>query len=271
MRGLVGTGIDQLTVALAGLLAVIALMTLVWVGSVIRRDVSLVDRFWGPAFIMLGTAYAFASPTYSSRSSLILTLVTIWGVRLAYHITKRNWGKGEDYRYVAMRGRGGPWFPLKSLVTIFWFQAFLAWVVGAPLLAVTTATQPMGLTILDGLGTVCWIIGFLFEVVGDMQLKRFKADPASKGKVMDRGLWRYTRHPNYFGEFVMAWSYWIIALAAGGWWSFVGPATISVLLLRVSGVTLVEKKLTSSREGYAEYVARTSAFFPRPPKKTPRG
>jgi len=256
----------DLSAYLWGLAAVAVLMGLVWVVSLIRKDASIVDPVWSLAFITLGTAYRFASDTdYGARPAIVLGLLFVWGVRLSAYLFWRNAGKGEDYRYQAMRERQGPNFPVKSLFTVFWFQAILAWIVSLPLLAAVDGGSAVG--IFDYLGLVFWVVGIVFEAVGDFQLARFKADPANQGKVLDRGVWRFTRHPNYFGDFMVWWGFYLFGLGAGGWWAFPGPLLMSVLLMRVSGAALLEKKLTKTREGYEEYVRSTNVFFPGPKKK----
>lgn len=257
---------------LAGLGAVLALMTAVWVASVVRRDASLVDRVWGLAFVVAAWTYAALGDGDPARTALALTLVTVWGLRLSAYVTWRNWGEGEDKRYQAMRQRGSVSFAARSLVTIFWNQAVIAWLVSLPLLAATTRPSPDGLVWLDWLGLAVWAVGLVFEAGGDWQLSRFLADPANRGTVMDRGLWRYTRHPNYFGDATVWWGYFLVAAATGAWWAVAGSALMTVLIVKVSGVALTDKQMEkSSREGYAEYVRRTNAFFPGPPRKAPRG
>jgi steroid 5-alpha reductase family enzyme len=252
---------------LGGLGGVLGLMTLMWVVSVVRRDASLVDRVWGLAFVVLAATYAALGDGAAPRVVLLLALVTVWGLRLSGYITWRNWGEGEDKRYQAMRRRAGGSFPVRSLVTVFWLQALLAWLISLPLLAAATAPDPPGLGWLDYLGAAVWLVGFLFEAVGDAQLQRFLADPANRGKVMDRGLWRYTRHPNYFGDTTLWWGYFLIALATGAWWAAAGSALMTLFIVKVSGVALTERNMgESSREGHEEYVRRTNAFIPGPPK-----
>jgi steroid 5-alpha reductase family enzyme len=191
-----------------------------------------------------------------------LVLVGVWALRLALHLTVRNWAHAEDRRYAAIRARNEPLFWLKSVYLVFGLQVVLAWVISVPLAAAMGGTAPLG--ILDALGVMLWSIGFVFEACGDWQLARFKADPANAGQVMDRGLWRYTRHPNYFGDFCVWWGLYLLSLAAGAWWSALGPLLMSVLLLRVSGVTLLERDIVARRPGYGRYVSRTNAFFPGP-------
>jgi steroid 5-alpha reductase family enzyme len=253
-------------VALWGLAAVEAMMVVVWVGSLAQRDASLVDRFWGPAFVLLAWVYALVGDGDPARETLLLVLVTIWGLRLGGFITWRNWGEGEDPRYAAMRERDPEGFPRRSLVTVFLLQGLLAWIIAAPLFAVATDATPAGLTWVDLLAIPVWLVGFVFEAGGDWQLERFKADPANRGKVMDRGLWRYTRHPNYFGDTVQWAAYGLLGLAVGAWWSLVGPIAMTALIVRVSGVALTDRNMSkgSKREGYEEYVRRTNAFIPGP-------
>jgi steroid 5-alpha reductase family enzyme len=253
---------------LIGLGVVLALMTVVWLVSVLRRDASLVDRVWGLSFVALAATYASFGDGAGPRTTLLLVLVSVWGFRLSGYITWRNWGDGEDKRYQAMRRRSRGSFAARSLVTVFWLQALLAWLISLPLLAAATAPEPPGLGWLDYLGAVVWLVGFLFEAVGDAQLQRFLADPANRGKVMDRGLWRYTRHPNYFGDTTLWWGYFLIALATGAWWAALGSATMTLFIVKVSGVALTERNMgKSSREGHEEYVRRTNAFIPGPPKR----
>ncbi len=257
----------------AGLLAaeaglVLALVTALWGVSVALKDTSIVDVFWGSGFVAVAWAAYLLGDGSADRRLLLALLVTVWGLRLTAYLAHRNLGKGEDYRYAAMRRRHGERWPLRSLVVVFWLQGALMWVVSLPVQVAMNDPTPTGLGPLDWIGTAVWAVGLTFEAVGDRQLARFKADPANRGKVMDRGLWRYTRHPNYFGDFCVWWGIWLVALATGSaWWTLVGPVVMSVLLIRVSGAALLERSLTKRREGYADYVARTSAFFPRPPRR----
>jgi steroid 5-alpha reductase family enzyme len=251
---------------LAGLATGSVLMVVTWVASVVQKDASLVDRVWGLAFVVLAWTYAAGAGLWDARTWLVLALVTVWGVRLSVFITWRNWGHGEDARYAAMRAKRPDTFTNRSLVTVFLLQAVLAWLISVPLLGATTiAGGPLGL--LDAVAVAVWTVGFVFEAGGDAQLSRFLADPANRGKVMDRGLWRYTRHPNYFGDTVVWWSYLLLALAVGAWWGAFGTVMMSLLIVKVSGVALTEKRMGregKQREGHAEYVRRTNAFFPGP-------
>lgn len=244
----------------------LGLFTVIWMVSVIRRDASIVDMFWGPGFMVVAVVYAVLGHAHTPRAMLTLVLVAVWGLRLAVYIGWRGRGRGEDYRYREMREKAGKLFPWLSLVSVFWLQAAILWVVSWPLAAATRGEIPSGLTWLDGLGTLLWVVGFIFEAGGDLQLARFKADPANRGRVLDAGFWRYTRHPNYFGDACVWWGLTLIALAAGGpLWVLVSPVLMTFLLMRVSGVTLLEKNLQRTKPAYRDYVRRTSAFFPWPP------
>jgi steroid 5-alpha reductase family enzyme len=257
----------ELDAYLWGLAALLLLTSLVWIGSLVMKNASIIDLFWSLTFILAAVVYgATTDAPDGTRTRLILLLVTVWGLRLAGYLTWRNWGEAEDYRYQAMRRRGGPSWPYKNLVTVFWVQGILAWLVSAPLLAAVDGSR--GLGVLDALGVLAWAVGLFFEAVGDWQLAFFKRNPANEGKVLDQGLWRLTRHPNYFGDFMVWWGFFLIAASAGGWWSIFGPLVMSVLLMRVSGVTLLERKLQRSRSGYEDYIRTTNAFFPGPKNRS---
>ena len=233
-----------------------------WLLSVQRNNVSFVDSLWSLFFLVAAGVFALSLETLSLRGSLVLTLVTIWSLRLSLHITVRNWGKPEDYRYQTIRANNEPGFAFKSLYIVFGLQGVLAWLVAMPLLPAITAEVP--LAPLDFVAALLWITGFVFEAGGDYQLARFKARDDSKGRVLDTGLWRYTRHPNYFGDFCIWWSFYLFAVASGGWWSIASPLLMSVLLLKVSGVAMLENTITDRRPAYAEYIRNTNAFFPGP-------
>jgi len=254
---------------LVGLL-ILALMTLLWLVSLWIKDASIVDIFWGVGFVISGWTYFSLTPDgYVTRKILLMALVTLWGLRLAIHIGRRNLGKGkEDYRYQQWREQHGKRWWYRSFFQVFVLQGFLMWIIGLPLLAAQFYGEPNHLTWLDGLGALLWLVGFYFEAAGDWQLSRFLANPANKGKLLTTGVWRYTRHPNYFGDAAQWWGFYLFALATGsGWWTFISPLIMSLLLRFVSGVAMLEKGLKSSKPGYAEYVASTNAFIPWFPKK----
>jgi steroid 5-alpha reductase family enzyme len=245
--------------------AVLALVLAAWALSVRLRDVSIIDVAWGLAFVVV--AWVACATGDGARRALLAVLVTIWGVRLAcYLAARKRRHRGEDPRYGAWRARHGERFWLVSVVTVFLFQGLLVWIVSLPVQA--AAAPDGGLGALDALGVALWAVGLFFEAVGDAQMARFKAQRAGRagaGRVMDRGLWRYTRHPNYFGDACVWWGIGLIALSAGAWWTLVGPAVMTLLLTRVSGKDHLERSL-ARRPGYAEYVRRTSGFVPRPPR-----
>jgi steroid 5-alpha reductase family enzyme len=252
----------ELRLWLTALPLLLGAAALTWVVSVRRRNVTIVDTLWPLLFVLAALAYVAAVPTGSARATLLVVLVSLWGTRLALYLAWRNRGHEEDRRYRDIRRRNEPNFALKSLWLIFGFQAVLAWVISLPLAGGIGSDAPLGP--LDWAGVALWTVGMVFEAGGDWQLARFKADPANAGRVMDGGLWRYTRHPNYFGDFCVWWGFFLVALSGGAWWSIAGPLIMSFLLLRFSGVTLLEKDIGERRPAYADYVRRTNAFFPGP-------
>jgi steroid 5-alpha reductase family enzyme len=254
-------------VLIAGATA-LALMLGVWLLSLALRDASVVDVFWGIGFVLIAWVTYAAGDGWQPRGLLVAGLVTVWGLRLALHLARRNLGKPEDPRYAAMRRRHGERFWLVSLGTVFLLQGAAMWVVSLPVQMAQVADSPDHLTALDVLGMLGFACGLAFEAVGDRQLERFKADESSAGQVMDRGLWRYTRHPNYFGDALVWWGLFLIALShTGYWWTVVGPLTMTLLLTRISGVPLLERRMARTRPGYAEYMRRTSGFIPLPPRR----
>ncbi len=272
----------DLSVWLSGLVVLLGAAFLTWLLSVAKRNVAIVDSLWSLMFLLVALTYAWVAPSWEAptagapgdaqspvlglvlRRELVVMLVAVWALRLAVYITARNWGHPEDFRYQAIRRRNDPGFTFKSLYLVFGLQALLAWLISLPLLGAILGVRPLGL--LDAAGVALWLVGFVFEAGGDWQLAQFKKDPANRGKVMDRGFWRLTRHPNYFGDFCVWWGFYLIAAGAGAWWSLPGPLLMSVLLLKVSGVALLEKSIGKRRPGYEEYVRRTNAFFPGPRK-----
>jgi len=249
---------------LDGLVMLLVFAAAGWLLSLPLRNVSIVDIMWSLMFLLAAIVYAIAQATPGSRAVLVLALVGVWSIRLAAFIGWRNYGQGEDFRYQKIRADNQPLFAIKSLYLVFGLQAVLAWLISLPLLAAINSTAPLGW--LDAAGVTLWLTGLVFEAGGDWQLSRFKRDPGNRGKVLDTGLWRYTRHPNYFGDFCVWWGFFLIALSTGAWWSVVGPLVMSLLLLKVSGVALLEKDIGDRRPGYSEYTRRTNAFFPGPPR-----
>lgn len=245
--------------------AALGLMVFVWLLSLVKRDASIVDTFWGLGFVLIAWIACLVAEGFSGRKILITGLTTVWGLRLAAHIFWRGRGKGEDRRYQAWRARYGESFWWVSLFTVFGLQAVLLWVISLVLQVGQLSPTPERLGWLDWAGASLWAAGFAFEAISDGQLLRFKADSANRGKIMDRGLWAYSRHPNYFGEFCLWWGLWLVALAGGAWWAAIGPVLLTFFLLRVSGVELTEKDIASRRPEYQAYIRRTSAFVPRPP------
>lgn len=238
-------------------------MILLWLISLRLQDASIVDIFWGIGFVLIaGSTFAVASR--EQRSIVLTALTTIWGLRLAAYIAWRNHGKGEDSRYQAMRAKRGEAFWWASLVSVFGLQGVVMWLISLPIQIGQVAEVPMG--ILNFLGIGIWLLGFVFESLGDYQLARFKAVPNSSGKVMDQGLWRYTRHPNYFGNAMIWWGLFLVAVTPTTLWLLVSPIVMNFLLVKVSGVALLERNLAARSEAYRDYVKRTSAFIPWPPK-----
>lgn len=252
--------------------AAIGLMSLVWLLSLARRDASIIDPFWGLGFVIVSlVAYLLNCPA-SVRATLIVALTAIWGARLAAYLLWRNAGHGEDRRYQEMRARQGPRFWWVSFFTVFVLQAVILWFVSWPILVACVARSDQPFGPVDFCGAAFWLVGFLFEALGDWQLARFKRDPANTGRVMERGLWRFTRHPNYFGDCCVWWGIYLISAAGGASWTLLSPLLMTVLLLKVSGVSLLEKTIVDRRPEYADYQKRTNSFFPGLPRKrsTPR-
>jgi steroid 5-alpha reductase family enzyme len=247
--------------------AVITIYACLWFLAALklgRNDVA--DIAWGAGFIVLTMAGQLAAAAVSARGLLVLALVVLWGVRLSLHIARRNLGKPEDPRYRKWREEWGSYATVRAFSQVFLLQGYLAVIV---LLPVTCILAHPGnpLTALDVVGFAFWLTGFGFEVLGDWQLAKFKKDANNRSRIMTSGLWKYTRHPNYFGEVTLWWGVWLIACAVpGGWKTFIGPVVISYLILCVSGIPLLEKRYEGNTE-FSEYRRRTSAFFPLPPKR----
>ena len=242
---------------------------LFWGVSLYLKNAAIVDILWGLAFVAVAwTLFAFVPDADPVRKWIITILVTVWGVRLALHILWRAWGKPEDYRYQAFREKADASWWWRSLFKVFLLQGALVLIVSIALVPSYAQASIPWLEFVQYIGIAVWAIGFMFEAGGDLQLALFKRNPANRGKVMRSGFWRYTRHPNYFGDAVQWWGYYLIALTAPwGFATILGPAVMTFLLTRVSGVRMLERGLSDTKPEYADYIRRTSPFFPRPLKK----
>lgn len=235
--------------------------------ATLRKRNDLADIAWGLGFVLLAWLSLVIARQFTLRAIFVCLLISIWGLRLAWHIHQRNRGKSEDYRYAAWRQQWGRWYLIRSYLQVFLLQGLFLYLISLPVLVINRADQPTKLQLLDYIGFLIWIIGLYFEAVGDAQLRQFIANPENKGKLMQDGLWRYTRHPNYFGEVTMWWGIWLCTLSiAGSWYAVIGPITITYLILKVSGIPLLEKKY-AGRPDFEAYRQRTSAFFPLPPRQ----
>lgn len=249
----------------AALVIFIYFMIFFIVAQIIKNN-SIVDMGWGFGFIVVALFTLINGGVYEWRNLLILVLILIWGGRLTYHIVRRNWGKPEDFRYAKWRKDWGRWLVPRAFLQVFMLQGFLMLLIGYPIILVNSSPQP-ALNFLDFLGLLVWIVGFIFESVGDRQLAEFRKNPDNRGHIIKSGLWRYSRHPNYFGEATMWWGIFLIALSLPlGWTAVISPLTITLLLLFVSGVPLLEKELKKNPE-FQIYARETSIFFPWFPKK----
>lgn len=247
------------------LLAILVVGLISWVFSVVRKDVSFVDSLWSLFFLLAAAVFAFEVEALSVRGKLVLVLVAVWSLRLSIYITARNSGKEEDYRYQTIRKNNEPGFALKSLFIVFGLQGVLAWFIALPLLPAISSGNHLG--VIDMFAAALWLVGFVFEAGGDYQLARFKRNPENRGRVLDTGLWKFTRHPNYFGDFCIWWAFYLFAVSAGGWWSIASPLLMSFLLLKVSGVAMLESTIGKRRPEYSDYIRRTNAFFPGSPRR----
>ncbi len=258
------------TILLANAAAILTMMLVVWLISIPLRDVSLIDLAWGLGFVLVAwTTFGLSASRPSAELSpawLLPLLATVWGLRLSGYLAWRNLGHGEDKRYAAMRAARPQSFWWQSLLMVFGLQAVVMWIISLPL-QFGIAQPAMHWTWLHVAGGCVWLVGLIFEAVGDWQLARFRQRPENRGQVCDRGLWRYTRHPNYFGDFCIWWGLYLIAIAAGQHvWTIISPTLMSLFLMKVSGVTLLEQTLTHDKPGYADYIRRTNAFFPGLPR-----
>ncbi len=253
---------------LFSLILIQVMMALLWIVSIRLKNVSIVDPFWGLGFVVVALLYFMKGEGFEVRKILVMIMVAIWGLRLSIYLLWRNSGKGEDFRYRQFRkdfGEKRYWWI--SYFQVFFLQGVLMWLISAPLLAAQFYGSEVNLGWLDFLGILLWVVGFTFEAGGDFQLARFKSNPENKGKVLNSGFWRYTRHPNYFGDAAVWWGYACICMAAGSFIPVMGSLLMTALIIKVSGVALLEKTLTNTKPQYADYVRRTSAFIPWFPKK----
>jgi len=257
-----------MTLFLQASLLILILVTLLWGWSVIIKNASIVDLFWGFSYVIVNAFYVFMAGELNPRKIIVLVLVSIWGLRLAIYLSIRNIGKGEDFRYQEFRRTYGPerfwWF---SYFQTFLLQGVLIMIVSLPLLGISESKQSGNLNLLDYLGFLVWMIGFAFEAGGDFQMAHFKKNPNNKGKLLNTGFWKYTRHPNYFGDSVVWWAYALFSMAAGSYWQIIGSVVMTFLLIKVSGIAMLEKTLRSTKPQYQEYIQKTSSFFPWFPKK----
>jgi len=250
------------------LAAVAATMIIGWLISLRYRNVTIVDSLWGLGFVLIVWITFSLSEGFPGRKTLIASLVTVWGMRLSIYLSRRNWGAGEDARYGEWRKKNGERFRVVSLYKVFLLQAVFLWTIALVLQWGQLSPAPDQFVWLDILGVFVWVFGFVFESVGDRQLARFKADPTNKGRVMDRGLWAYTRHPNYFGEFLIWWGFFLITLSTpNSWWTVISPLIITAVLLKMTGIPLTEATIVKTRPRYNDYIKRTSAFVPWFPRK----
>lgn len=258
----------MLTIFLQAFILIMAMMTVLWLVSIVLKNVSIVDLFWGMGFVLVNGWYFWSAGDFHLRQVVVFFLVSIWGFRLSGYLAWRNAGKGEDYRYQEFRKTYGEqryWWV--SFFQTFLLQGVLMWLISLPLLGVNYYTQSNQINWLDMLALIIWLVGFIFEAGGDFQLAAFKNNPRNKGKVLNTGFWRYTRHPNYFGDAAVWWAFALFCMAAGNYWMIVGSVVMTLLLIKVSGVALLEKSLKEKKPDYQEYVRKTSAFLPWFPKK----
>ena len=250
------------------LAAILGMMTILWFVSILLRNVSIVDLFWGAGFVLSASVYFVFTEEIGIRKILLLTMVSIWGLRLSIYLAWRNIGKGEDFRYREFRKKYGEhryWWV--SFFQTFLLQGVLMWLISAPLLGAQYDPMQQELGLLDFLGVLIWCTGILFETGGDWQLANFKANPANKGKVLNTGFWKYTRHPNYFGDAAVWWGFALLCVSAGSYLPVLGSILMTALIIKVSGVALLEKSLKTDKPEYEAYIRQTSSFIPWFPKK----
>ena len=266
--GRITTVNDSATALVTAAVVIAVVMLSTWVVSLALRNASIVDIVWGCGFVAVAWAVLALTDGDGGRRALIVTMTTVWGVRLGAYLWWRNHGRGEDFRYRSMRKRHGDRFPIVSLTHVYALQGALMWIVSLPV-QLGLAADGDGPGPIAWIGLAIWIVGFVFESVGDWQLARFRRTRTSADEVMDRGLWRFTRHPNYFGDACVWWGIALVAAETGtGAIGIVGALAMTVLLLKYSGVPILERSLRKRRPAYADYAARTSAFIPLPPRRS---
>lgn len=245
---------------LEGGFAILVYVSAIWIISLLKKDAGIMDIFWGLGFLIAGYFYSPADYSSALQPRLLYLLVVLWGLRLSLHIGVRNRGEPEDARYANWRAQHGTKWWWVSYLRVFILQGVVMWVVSIPLL--TGLQDKSALTLLDYIGIVLFVTGFLFEAVGDWQLRSFKKNGSNKGKVLNSGLWKYTRHPNYFGEAVLWWGFSLIAVEMSTLWILISPAIMTWLLIKVSGVKMLDELLLKTKPDYAAYIQNTNAFFP---------
>jgi steroid 5-alpha reductase family enzyme len=250
-----------------GFLLIMIMMILLWFVSIIVKNVSIVDLFWGFGFVLTSGFYFLKTEGFEPRKIAILIIVAVWGLRLSFYLAWRNIGEGEDYRYKEFRKKYGNQYWWISLFQTFLLQGTLMWLISAPLLGAQYYGRDIPIGIVDYIGFFLWVIGFLFETIGDLQLARFKSDPSNKDKVMDKGVWHYTRHPNYFGDTMVWWGFGFLCFASGSYLPVLGSFLMTIIIIKVTGVSLLEKSLKVRKPQYKEYIEKTSSFIPWFPKK----
>ena len=245
---------------LQGGLAILIYVSVIWIVSLLKKDAGIMDIFWGLGFVVAGFIYLSANYSSAWQPRILYLLVLLWGLRLTLHIGVRNLGEAEDARYSNWRQQFGKKWWWYSYLRVFILQGAVMWIVSIPLLfGLQDKSQ---LSMFDWVGILLFATGFLFETIGDWQLRKFKKDPANKGKVLNTGLWSLTRHPNYFGEALLWWGFTLIAIQLGTLWILISPVIMTWLLMKVSGVTMLDDLLRKTKPGYVEYIENTNAFFP---------
>lgn len=238
---------------------VVAYMTLMFVVGYVKKNNGIVDVAWGMGFVSIALFTFFMNASYTLLQIVATLLIVIWGVRITLHIGLRNWGKEEDFRYANWRKAWGKWVHLRAFFQVYMLQGLLMLLIAIPIILINSSSFSR-FGFLSIVGLLIWIFGFFFEAVGDYQLRQHMQNNKKKKKIMQSGLWKYTRHPNYFGEMVQWWGLGLMAMSIS-WWSLISPLVITFLLLKVSGVPMLEKKWDDNKE-YQKYKQHTNAFFP---------